>query len=119
MTKCVEATKMAKYEYAPLTEPDGMRLLLLLPAADRAEELRGSLLHTCLAECSYDILSCYTALSYVWGNPALIESIILDGTMVNITANLATALRDMRDPSRTHRIWADALCIDQANLGER
>lgn len=110
---------MATYEYAPLTEQDGMRLLLLSPAADRAAELRGFLLHTSLAECSYDILSCYTALSYVWGNPAPIETIILDDMRVNITANLATALRDIRDPSRTHRIWADAVCIDQANISER
>ncbi|KAH8774770.1 heterokaryon incompatibility protein-domain-containing protein, partial [Diaporthe sp. PMI_573] len=110
---------MDQYEYAPLTEPDGMRLLLLLPAADRAAELCGSLLQTSIAVCSFDILSCYTALSYVWGDPAPIETIILDGTRVNITANLATALRDIRDPDRTHRIWADALCIDQADISER
>lgn len=110
---------MANYEYAPLTKPDGMRLLLLSPADDHSAELRGSLLHTSLAECSYDILSCYTALSYVWGNPSAVQSIILDDTFVQITANLAKALRDIRDPSRTHRIWADAVCIDQANIGER
>lgn len=96
-----------------------MRLLLLLPAPDRAAELRGSLLHTSLAVCSYDILSCYTALSYVWGDPAPTETIILDGKSVGITENLATALRDIRDSSRTHRIWADALCIHQANISER
>lgn len=110
---------MAGYEYSPLAEHDGMRLLLLSPAADPSAELCGSLLHTTLAVCSYDILSCYTALSYVWGDPAPVESIVIDGTNVNITANLSAALRDIRDPDRTHRIWADALCIDQSNIGER
>lgn len=110
---------MADYEYQTLIQLDGMRLLLLAPTSDFHAELRGSLLHTTLAVCSFDILSCYTALLYVWGEPAPTETIILDGTSVGITANLASALSDIRDPSRTHRIWADALCIDQANTDER
>ena len=77
------------------------------------------LLHSTISQCDREIIDHYTALSYVWGNPNETGSIYVDGCQVTITATLDAALRDLRDPSRVLRIWADALCIDQSNLDER
>ncbi|KXH33304.1 HET domain-containing protein [Colletotrichum simmondsii] len=117
-----------RYDYEPLsstdTENDGFRLLLLEPSAARADQLRGSLRNTTLAECDYDLIDPYTALSYVWGTSERACRIrLVDGGgrehLFAITASLDDALRDLRDPTRVRRVWADALCIDQDNVDER
>ena len=72
----------------------------------------------------------YTAISYVWGDPDVTESIVIDGNVTQITTNLAAALRQIRTSilpkarSNGRRvipkfIWADALCINQVDLEER
>ncbi|KAK1473126.1 HET domain-containing protein [Colletotrichum tamarilloi] len=124
-----------RYDYEPLSstgtgtsgggnDNDAFRLLLLEPSAARADQLRGSLRNTTLAECDYDLIDPYTALSYVWGTSERACRIrLVDGGgrehLFAITASLDDALRDLRDPTRVRRVWADALCIDQDNVDER
>src|SRR5436190_15840060 len=55
----------------------------------------------------------YEALSYVWGDPHVTESIRMDGAEVQITINLNDALRRLRTTHRTRTVWVDALCINQ------
>ncbi|OHE92104.1 HET domain-containing protein [Colletotrichum orchidophilum] len=116
------------YDYEPLSstggDSDAFRLLLLEPSTSRGDELRGSLRNTTLAECDYDLIDPYTALSYVWGTSERACRIRLihdggHGNLFAITKSLGDALRDLRDPTRVRRVWADALCIDQQNVGER
>lgn len=69
----------------------------------------------------------YSALSYVWGDAANKETIVVKGIIVQVTVNLKAALRNFgrhwkvfnpnRDPS-SMRIWADALCINQNDTDE-
>ena len=56
----------------------------------------------------------YTVLLYVWGNPRKTTSCICGGRSARITVNLAEALRALRDPKTALRLWADAICINQA-----
>ncbi|KAK8040090.1 hypothetical protein PG993_008501 [Apiospora rasikravindrae] len=105
--------------YSPLPRPDSIRLLELSPEADDHAPLAGSLVVTDLEELISDITIRYTALSYAWGDPAPVGSIALGGYNVGITSNLAAALRDIRHPSRTVSLWADALCINQQDTCER
>ncbi|KAJ9136965.1 hypothetical protein NKR19_g8389 [Coniochaeta hoffmannii] len=107
------------FAYRPLTEPDAIRLLVLEPAPDDRDALRGTLLHTILALCDYELIEPYTTLSYVWGPSAETGTIYLSGHAVTITATLASALCRLRDETRPRRIWADALCIDQSTIPER
>ncbi|KAH8196187.1 hypothetical protein TruAng_009662 [Truncatella angustata] len=110
---------MGGYMYQPLQRADSIRILLLEPASDRAAVLRGSLCDVSLINHHQDTIDGYTALSYVWGDSAATGTIVLGGTEVIITLNLSLALQDLRDTARVHRIWADALCIDQRNVDER
>lgn len=105
--------------YPPLIEHDHIRVILLQPAAARNDELVGSFQHISLNNHYYDLIDPYTALSYVWGEHTSADTILLDGQELGITANLGAALRDLRDGDRSHRVWADALCIDQRNIPER
>ncbi|KAF9878218.1 hypothetical protein CkaCkLH20_04256 [Colletotrichum karsti] len=110
---------MPAYQYEPLSSPDSIRLLLLQPSDARDAELKGSLLNTTLAECDYDLIDSYTALSYVWGSSEKPCQILLDDMAFAITRSLNDALSDMRDATRLRRIWADAVCINQEDIPER
>ncbi|CAH0047200.1 unnamed protein product [Clonostachys solani] len=69
----------------------------------------------------------YSALSYVWGDAANRETIMVNGMIIPVTVNLKAALRHFgrhwktfnsnSDPS-SMRIWADALCINQNDTDE-
>lgn len=110
---------MATFQYKPLLERDSLRLLLLQPAPDLISDIRCSLLHTTLADCANDIIDQYTAISYVWGEPNPQERVLVDGQPYQITRNLFHALRDLRDAQRVHRLWVDAICINQSDNQER
>jgi hypothetical protein len=107
------------YQYQKLTEPDALRLVLLKPSNDLEGHLDCDLLSTTLSICENDLLDHYTALSYVWGDPSRRVLIKVAGRTLSITESLDTALRHLRDPSRTRRIWADAICINQNDFEER
>lgn len=61
----------------------------------------------------------YTAISYCWGDAADMKDIQLDGGTVAITHNLYTCLQGLRSKDEGCLIWADALCINQADHVER
>src|SRR5271169_1735488 len=98
------------FSYQPLIEPDAIRLIVLRPALQDSEKVQCSLIHTTLSRCENDIFDHYTALSYVWGNPTDLRAILIDESPLNVTVNLYSALRDLRDSTKTLRLWADAIC---------
>jgi hypothetical protein len=61
----------------------------------------------------------YVALSYVWGDVSIRDSIVLDGGPFLVTKNLAIALHRLRLPDKPRRLWVDALCINQNDMEER
>ncbi|KAI3327384.1 heterokaryon incompatibility protein-domain-containing protein [Xylariaceae sp. AK1471] len=72
----------------------------------------------------------YWALSYVWGDASITEEVIVGGLPLQVTANLASALRRFRrmgaghdinspSPSPSLLIWADAICINQNDVAEK
>ncbi|WJG36102.1 heterokaryon incompatibility protein-domain-containing protein [Fusarium oxysporum Fo47] len=62
---------------------------------------------------------CYEALSYSWGDPYICHVIEVDGQEATATRNLYNALRRLRIVDKTRYVWADALCINQADTAER
>ncbi|KAF7952719.1 hypothetical protein EAE96_005950 [Botrytis aclada] len=108
-----------RYQYKPLTERDSIRLLVLSPSVDTTADIRCDILTTTLDKMHNDIFSGYTALSYVWGDPEKKRVIYIDKEIIEVTANLDSALRDIRDPLREQALWVDAICIDQTNSTEK
>ncbi|TGO66989.1 hypothetical protein BOTNAR_0050g00230 [Botryotinia narcissicola] len=106
------------FEYHNLTGSDAIRLLIIHPGSP-SSPIHCSLIHTSLKACRLDIYEGYTALSYVWGDPTARTIVFINGRPFSVTANLADALIHLRDENRPLRLWADAICIDQSNLGER
>lgn len=105
------------YEHDVLPDNEHVRILLI----HRKEEelnipyqeltLQGNLLTVPLEEAKDK----YWALSYVWGDPTLSETIMLDDQPMSITANCAKALRRVLEDTPACLIWVDSICINQGN----
>ena len=131
--------KLPAYEeiftYHPLeTSTREIRILQIDPATDVTAPIHCSLVHLSLdAQTSpadehawpdkneklEESSRGFAALSYVWGDVEPAQTIYMNGLPRTITPNLAVALRHLRDPRNTLRIWIDALCINQADRDER
>ncbi|PMD31123.1 HET-domain-containing protein, partial [Hyaloscypha variabilis F] len=61
----------------------------------------------------------YEAISYVWGDATPRNRLRCNGRRYLVSDNLYDAIRNVRFKDEPRIIWVDALCIDQANLGER
>jgi len=60
----------------------------------------------------------YVALSYCWGDSNLTTKARVNESMVDVTQNLDAALRQLRFQGY-HRVWVDAICVNQADKEER
>ncbi|KAH7330151.1 heterokaryon incompatibility protein-domain-containing protein [Rhexocercosporidium sp. MPI-PUGE-AT-0058] len=61
----------------------------------------------------------YSALSYVWGSGTDRTKIECNGREVEVTKNLAEALRHLQHESESRYLWVDALCINQQDMEEK
>jgi hypothetical protein len=115
----MESNKGSTYQYTPLRERGAIRIISLQPSPDVEAQVECSLDHTTLYDCDADTLNHYVALSYAWGDAQDTTAILVDGIKLDITVNLDSALRYVRDKSRPRKVWADAVCINQQDLEER
>ncbi|KAF1952608.1 hypothetical protein CC80DRAFT_507796 [Byssothecium circinans] len=99
--------------YRPLTKPKEIRLLLLEPGA-KSDQISCKLIHVPLSWRTR-----YEALSYSWGDSNKSASVVCDGQTMSVTANLHSALRDLRFTDRQRVLWADSICINQNDLEEK
>lgn len=107
---------MAATIYTPLYKSlQQMRLLVLQPSADFAAPIECSLhISDHLAEDEP-----YRAISYAWGDLTITKPILVNGIDIQITVNLESALHYIRDPSKPAVLWADVVCINQADDHEK
>ncbi len=89
---------MATYCYQPLKHRE-VRFLDLSPGVAESP-LAGSIVHV-----FFGLSSDYEALSYTWGVGQLPQTILCDGGNKSITFELYSALRRLRDPIQTRRLW--------------
>jgi hypothetical protein len=61
----------------------------------------------------------YWALSYARGSTSCPETLLVNDCSFNITYNLSSALRHIRDRKKRVTVWADAVCINQTDYQER
>jgi len=99
------------YQYWSITADREIRLLEL-SAGDKDAPLRGRIIHTPLDEAPP-----YIALSYCWKDDSVPDTYarlhISSSEYLEITENLARALRAARDDKEPQLLWVDQVCIDQ------
>lgn len=126
---CPASRPPREYTYAPITSPRTTRVLILHPARDKSDALSGTLCSLELPKGSADraphdphrpLSQPYEALSYVWGNHSVTETITLDNdSVLYLTPSIADALRRVRLPDTTRAVWADQICVNQKDKSER
>ncbi|KAK0108235.1 hypothetical protein ONS95_003054 [Cadophora gregata] len=104
------------YTYQRLTAPDTIRLINILPPRNKDTDQN--------LECTFSVVSLidrpeFVALSYTWGENAFTETLVCGEGNLKITKNLHAALIQFRRPDRPLTIWADAVCINQADDAEK
>jgi hypothetical protein len=118
------------YVYTPVTKKQ-IRVLVLHPASQESDQLRGELLVVNLDDLpprqkpySSETIDpskhvCFEAISYVWGQGTFTDTLVTPDGFIRITASLAAILRRLRDNSRPRTYWADGVCINQADMDEK
>jgi hypothetical protein len=109
--------KLDNFKYTPLSNSSRFIRLLYVGKAESYADVLECRLETFPVEDLRD----YVALSYVWGKPVFNTVIICNDKRFDITLSLSLALRQYRRTRRCAEntpIWADAICIDQADKTE-
>ncbi|EPE35036.1 hypothetical protein GLAREA_10731 [Glarea lozoyensis ATCC 20868] len=112
-------TSLRSYQYQPLPAEVFIRVLCLHPSASMEDRVKCTISHKTLQQCQLDTIDHFSALSYVWGDAADPETIELEGYDFQVTRNLDSALRHIRDSSKPRDIWVDAICINQSDSEEK
>ena len=102
-----------RFRYTPLQAGRKIRVLELACGVGD-EVVKGELQQVDLNENPV-----YSALSYVWGSAFDCATIKCNGGDVEVTKNLAEALRHLRYESSPRYLWVDALCINQEDVDEK
>jgi hypothetical protein len=101
------------YIYRPIDDPGSQIRLLRLKRREAVSSQEEAAIVCTLHQASLDDDPDYVALSYVWGAPAKTSSTQLDGHKVGVTLNLYEALDRLTISEEDHKLWVDALCINQ------
>lgn len=103
----------ALYQYDTLPPGKWFRLLQIEPGQ------HDDPLHCTLITTAIDNAPAYIALSYVWGDPADIGHVTCSGITRPVTRSLLGGLRQLRHTETREMVWADAICINQADFKEK
>jgi len=111
-----QSVVLKKYPYRQL-EYDEFRLVEIQPADDDSMAVKCLIQHLPrLSSGSVD----YIALSYTWGDLALLKQVAIDTSYyLEVSANCYAALRRFRSKEKTVLVWIDAMCINQEDVEER
>jgi Heterokaryon incompatibility protein (HET) len=112
-------TDMAVNEhvYSPLGSAEHIRVIRLYPSESQSDRLLCSIKQLKLDDHDSDSYEC---ISYAWGSPEMTRTLHCDdGTAFKITESLHLALTRFRSRRKPRTLWADAVCIHQADPVEK
>jgi hypothetical protein len=114
---------MSQFNYAESSfySQTQIRLLTLLPPRQLSPENLDQpaiSISTSLEAVNWKDKPPYVALSYAWGDPTLLKTVLVNDQTLEITVNLHEALRQLQT-AQPVRLWVDAICINQKDDSEK
>jgi hypothetical protein len=114
----------------PLKSPDHIRLLKLYPPGwpnhltkrishDEDDKIQCDVFQVSLASMTTLKRPYFATLSYVWGKSNVTRKICCAKKPVSVTLSLYEALVHVRNLRTPRLLWADSLCINQADTQEK
>lgn len=103
----------SQFKYDSIESPSAVRILQLLQG-DASDTVQLS-----LDTVPLDSNPAYEAISYCWGDPKDVCEIKCGEAVMTILVSLLDALKAFRHRDRPRALWADAVCINQADLLEK
>jgi hypothetical protein len=103
----------AEYQYNAIHSTDRIRLLKI-GRKRPFQEMECQLVEIGLSESDE-----YEAVSYVWGDPARVQSILVDSRRLPITKSAYDILRRRWSTGHERLIWIDQVCINQDDDDEK
>ncbi|TRX93544.1 hypothetical protein FHL15_005516 [Xylaria flabelliformis] len=101
------------YAYTAIVTPRTIRLMQLHPGNETDP------IHLSLVTTALDSVPDFESISYCWGSEQDKCQVICDGANLSITNSLYTGLAYFRYADRPRTLWADAICINQADAVEK
>ncbi|KAJ8132312.1 hypothetical protein O1611_g1317 [Lasiodiplodia mahajangana] len=101
------------YKYTAIVAPRTIRLMHLQPGIETDP------IHLSLVTTALDSAPDFEAISYCWGNARDERLVTCNGAALSITNSLFTGLAYFRHADRPRVLWADAICINQADVAEK
>ena len=107
-------TDQTSFSHETLQLPTHIRLLELLPSENIDDDISCRVRIVDLEESPL-----YEAVSYVWGSEDDKAKILCGGSALLVPRNLIAALRRFRQSTTPRLLWADSICINQADIQEK
>lgn len=104
-----------KFQYSPLEDAAAQIRLLRICSSNTATE------KVELRMTSHFIRDApeFVAISYTWGSPSNISSVLLNDSWIEVRENCHNALLQCRQQNIKQHIWIDSICINQDNVDEK
>jgi hypothetical protein len=113
MQKISNSSGVGIFKYSTLKERHDVRFVDLAPGSP------DDALKCLITTSSLIDAPPYEALSYTWGDNVQTHRILIEKCWLPISSNLNSALKRLRDETKSRRLWVDALCINQSDIKER
>jgi hypothetical protein len=119
------------FKYSPLKDAnDTIRLLRIKSVEEPSDAALAPLLEIELFHVPLASAKDYIAISYAWGDPAPVRTLLCDGQEIHVPENTFRVLYTLqhcatRDSTQLYQkgetltLWIDAICINQKDIAEK
>lgn len=105
-----------KFQHEGLPDPRNHLRLLEITSVDETREVH---VHCKLTTWPVTRAPVYNAISYTWGDPHQLASVLVNGMVMEVRRNCEYVLKQAWRQGGSSYVWIDAICINQTDNDEK